>query len=254
MEITIVESALAAIASTYGVEAAKISMEQIKSWFSKASHSIDASARIDNRKIEELADSILKTGTPDFDAEITRRNLARWFEVPQEEFTMTPRSQLEPEVLIRHIYLENMFKKWLTDWGYETYVGEDLEGKESIDFTPDVYGKLITLHGQFEVCVNFICDNPPSQYRVRALLETLEAYASEASEFKWGDIYILATPFQFGRGTSASIRLQSTEEKYTVVKLEGDDLYELRNARDNRARQIQLMEHVEKSACGGPER
>ena len=112
MEITIIESALAALASTFGNEAAKISIDQIKSWFSKASHSIDTSSHIDNKKIEQLADSMLKSGVPNFDAEITRRNLARWFEIPQEEFTMTPKSQLEPEVLIRHIYLESLlFRK-----------------------------------------------------------------------------------------------------------------------------------------------
>jgi len=199
-----------------------------------------------------LARDVLSKDCPAIDAEFKRKNLARWFEIPPEEFTRTPPSQLEPEVLIRHLYLEDMFKKWLEDWGYETFVGEDLEGKESIDFTPDVYGRLKTLHGDFEVCINFVCDDPPSQYRVRALMETLEAYASENSEFKWGDIYIVATPFQFGRGTSASIRLQGKEEKYTVLKLEGDDISQLRG-RSSELRLMRLMEDVEKAKALGPQ-
>ena len=132
---------------------------------------------MDGAEIEALANSVLRDGTPILDAEVTRKNLARWFEVPQEEFSMTPPEQLEPEVLIRHIYLENQFTSWFKEWGYDVEVGEDLEGLEGIDFTPDVYGKLTTLHGEFEICVNFVCDQPPSQYRVRALLETLEAVA-----------------------------------------------------------------------------
>lgn len=57
-------------------------------------------------------------------------------------------------------------------------VGEDLEGAEGIEYTPDVYGKLETLHGTFESAINFVCDNPPSIYRVRALLETIESYTT----------------------------------------------------------------------------
>lgn len=252
MDSELLKAAMAAIGSAFGKEAAALTSSQIRNWFSKATQSMDVAAQVDTNEIEDLAQNVLKGDTPFLDAEVTRRNLSRWFEVPQEEFAMTPTEQLEPEVMIRHIYLENLFEGWLNDWGYKVTVGEDLEGREGIDFTPDVYGILETLHGQFEVCINFVCDNPPSQYRVRAMLETLEAYATDKSDFKWGDIYILATPFQFGRGTTASIRLQSREEKYSVIKLEGDDLYELRNARDEHSRLIQLMEHAEKAKMEGP--
>ena len=254
MDNEVLKAAMAAIGSAFGQETAKLSIAQIRDWFTRAQKSVGVSSTVDATEIEKLAEAVLKTETPLLDAEVTRRNLARWFEIPQEEFAATPRAQLEPEVLIRHLFLEHAFEAWLKEWGYTVQVGEDLEGRESIDFTPDVCGKLDTLHGQFEVCVNFVCDQPPSQYRVRALLETLEAYATERSEFKWGDIYILATPFQFGRGTAASIRLQSREEKYTVVKLEGDDMYELEHSRDAHARLLQLMEHVAKAGLDGPQR
>ena len=247
MENTVIEAAMAAIGSAFGKKSAELSLDQIKLWFDRATQSVDASIKVDTNQLEKIAQTVLKSGTPILDAEVTRKNLARWFEVPQEEFSDTPTEQLEPEVLIRHLFLEDMVKKWLTDWGYTVSIGEDLEGREGIDFTPDVYGRLDTLHGKFEICINFVCDNPPSQYRVRALLETLEAYATESSEFRMGDIYVLATPFQFGRGSSSSITLQSKEEKYSVVKLEGDDIYELQNARTAQSRLIKLMERVEKA-------
>lgn len=253
MEIEILKAAMAAIGSTFGKEAAELSIDKIKDWFSKAATSVDVSSKVNTNEIEKMAQDVLKTETPVLDAEVTRRNLARWFEVPQEEFATTPIAQLEPEVLIRHLFLEDMFKKWLHGWGYKVSVGEDFEGLESIDFTPDVYGKLDTLHGKYEIFVNLVCDYPPSQYRVRALLEILEAYATELSEFKSGDIYILATPFQFGRGTAASIRLQSTQEDYIVVKLEGDDIGRLQRANDD-DRFAQLMEHVEKANVEKQER
>ena len=169
-------------------------------------------------------------------------------------FESTPVEQLNPEVLIRHIYLERTFEKWLKDWGYNVRVGEDLEGKESIDFTPDVYGVLKTFHGEFEVYINFVCSSPPSQYRVRALLETLESYATEKSKFRWNDLYILATPYQFGRGSASSIRLQSKEEDYTVVKLESEDLSNLSRIDDKDQRRRMLMEHVERAGALGPQR
>lgn len=254
LDNSLLQAAMVAIGSAFGKEAAQFSVAQVKDWFSRAAKSVDAASQIDGGQVEQLAESLLQSDSPCLDTEVTRRNLARWFEIPQEEFAATPSAQLEPEVLIRHVFLEEMFKTWMNDWGYTVEVGEDLEGLENIDFTPDVYGCLDTLHGKFEVCVNFVCDLPPSQYRVRALLETLEAYATERSDFKWGDIYILATPFQFGKGTSASIRLQSKQEKYTVIKLEGDDLYDLQHARDSRLRLLQLMEHVEKAQAEGPQR
>jgi len=252
MDSTILEAAMTAIGSAFGREAATLSVETIKQWFAKAGQSVEDFYSIDNSELETLANEVLSKDCPAIDAEFKRKNLARWFEIPQEEFARTPPSQLEPEVLIRHLYLEDMFRNWLKEWGYETFVGEDLEGRESIDFTPDVYGRLRTLHGDFEICVNFVCDDPPSQYRVRALLETLEAYATEASDFKWGDIYILATPFQFGRGTTASIRLQSKEEKYTVLKLEGDDISQLKG-RSPELRLARLTEHVDKAKAIGPQ-
>ena len=253
MENPVIEAAMSALGSAFGQRAAELTVEQVRGWFESASQSVGPAGVLDIEHIDQLADSVLRAGTPLLDAEVTRKNLARWFEVPGEEFASTPPEHLEPEILIRHIYLENTFRSWLEEWGYEVTMGEDLEGAEGIDFTPDVYGKLTTLHGYFEVCVNFVCDDPPSQYRTRALLETLEAYATEGSEFKWGDLYVLATPFTFLRGTAASIALQSREERYNVVKLEATDLWELQSARDADSRLLRLVEEVDKAQRIGPQ-
>jgi len=252
MEDKLLEAAVEAIGSAFKKDSKELSVPDVKKWFEDASGSVGVTGHVDLADVEKLTQAVLGRGTPLLDAEVPRRNLARWFEIPQEEFNAPPASQLEPVVLIRHLCLEEMFKDWFKEWGYAVEVGEDLEGLESIDFTPDVYGQLRTLHGHFEIGVNFVCDTPPSQYRVGALLDTLEAYATESSDFKWGDIYILATPFQFGKGSASRIRLQSKQEKYAVIKLEGDDIYELQCARDAEARLAQLLEHVEKARAIGP--
>ena len=128
MDATLLQAAMSAIGSAYGKKAADITTDQVKQWFEKATSSVEVSGIVDGAEIEALANSVLRDGTPILDAEVTRKNLARWFEVPQEEFSMTPPEQLEPEVLIRHIYLENQFTSWFKEWGYDVEVGEDLEG------------------------------------------------------------------------------------------------------------------------------
>jgi len=162
METALMEAAMSAIATAYGTKAADISIDQIRNWFNHATQSVETSSDVTVARIDELAETVVNSGSTVFDAEITRKNLARWFEIPFEEFGQTPAEQLEPEVLIRHLILENQFQEWLTEWGYDVVMGEDLEGKEGIDFTPDVYGRLNTLHGNFEICENFVCDQPPS--------------------------------------------------------------------------------------------
>jgi hypothetical protein len=223
-----------------------ITEQELKSWFERASEGVRLDGQIDEVDLAEAIASAQKTGFRG--TEINRKNLARWFEVPSDEFGSVRPEQLEPEVLIRHMHLENQFRQWLEEWNYEVVVGEDLEGEGDVTFTADVYGKLDTLHGKFEVCVNFICDEPPSTDRVKSLLESLEAYATSKSEFREGDLYIVATPAQrFTNQASNALTRQADEEKYTVLKLEGDDLWSLQSARDPRARFELLMEHVERS-------
>jgi hypothetical protein len=207
----------------------------------------DSDSFIDSDKIKKLAEEISTSGKYNFHSEISRRNLSRWFEIPEEEYKDTPKEQLEPEVLIRHIILENKFKKWLEDWDYEVSIGEDLEGVENIEFIPDLYARRITLHGIFEIVICFVCDNPPSIYRVRALFEAFESFAREGSDFGNKDILILVTPHTFGRSITQSISLQNQEERYTVVGLEGNDISILDSISDPGKRLLELKEHVEKA-------
>ena len=119
-----------------------------------------------------------------------------------------------------------------------------LEGAQGVEYVADVYGRLQTLHSIFEVAINLVCDNPPSIYRTRALLETIESYTARETAFAQGDVFILATPFTFGKGATASLVLQNQQEEYTVVKLESDDIYELEHARDTPGRMNELRERV----------
>ncbi len=208
----------------------------------------DSNTFIDSAEIKKIAEEISSSnGKMNFQSEITRRNLARWFEIPEEEFKDTPKEQLEPEVLIRHIILENKFKQWLEEWDYEVTIGEDMEGVENIEFIPDIYAKRVTLHGIFEIVICFVCDNPPNTWRVRALFETFESYARESSEFGATDIFLMVTPHTFGKGITQSISLQNQEEKYIVVGLEGNDLSILDSITNPLKRLLELKEHVEKA-------
>ena len=234
-----------ALAHALGRRGTPLTPDEVKGWFDKASEGVQLDGTLDEADITEILASSQKGGGRG--AEVTRKNLARWFEVPFDEFARTKPEHLEPEVLIRHIHLENQFRQWLEEWNYEVAVGEDLEGESGVEFTCDVYGRLDTLHGKFEVCINFVCDDPPSTDRVKSMLESLEAYATHKSEFKEGDLYIVATPFSFTNQANAALARQADEEKYTVVKLEGDDLWQLQSARDSQSRLELLMEHVEKS-------
>lgn len=239
-----VESVIAALTAS-GIESSATNLVQ---WIKNASQNVPGqSSEMDSEKIKKIAEDMASKGTFNIGLEISKSNLSRWFEIPEEEFLDTPKEQLEPEVLIRHIALENMFKQWFEDWNYDVVVGEDLEGLEDIEFVPDIYAKRITLHGTFEVVVCFVCDNPPSIYRTRATFETFESYARTGSEFGERDILIIATPFKFGKSITQSISLQNKEEKYTVVALEGDDIARIQKIDEPEQRIFELIEHVERA-------
>lgn len=241
---TIVNQVVAALAAS-GIQS---SAENMIEWIKHANQTVPGHGqKLDSDKIKKLAEQMAERGGFNLGLEISKSNLSRWFEVPEEEFLSTPKSQLEPEVLIRHIALENMFKSWLDDWSYEVIVGGDLEGVEDIEIVPDIYAKRITLHGIFEVVVFFVCDNPPSIYRTRALFEAFESYARDGSEFGERDILIIATPFKFGKSITQSIMLQNIEEKYTVVALEGDDIERIQSLTDPFERLNELINHVDRA-------
>jgi len=240
----IVESVIAALSAS-GIQS---STENIIQWIKNANQSVPGQQKeLDSDKVKKITEDMLKGGAFNLGMQMSKGNLARWFEVPEEEFLSTPKNQLEPEVLIRHIALENMFNNWFQEWAYDVVVGGDLEGVEDIEIIPDIYAKRITLHGTFEVVVFFVCDNPPSIYRTRALFETFESFAREGSEFGERDILIIATPFKFGKSITQSIKLQNMEERYTVVALEGNDIERLDKQFDSDFRLNELINHVDRA-------
>jgi regulator of replication initiation timing len=241
------ESSVEAIVAALAVSGIEATATTLVDWIKKASQQISGKTVYDSENIRKLAEKMSENKSLNLDLEISRRNLSRWFEIPEEEFAQTPKAQLEPEILIRHIALENIFKSWFSEWNYEIEIGEELEGLEDIEFIPDIYAKRVTLHGIFEVIVCFVCDNPPSIYRTRSLFETFESYARSGSAFGERDIFIMATPFKFGKSITQSISLQNKEEKYCVIALEGDDIARLDGFLDPDKRLMELRDFVERA-------
>ena len=65
------------------------------------------------------------------------------------------------------------------------------------------------------------------------MLENIEAFAPKGSEFGQRDIYLLVTPFKFLEQASTHVRIQSHQEDYYVVTIEGDDLQDLERIPDS---------------------
>lgn len=212
-------------------------IESLKGRFSLSSHEID-----------NLIGSVHEQQTHASSQEVTRRNLARWFEVPLEEFERTPANRLEPEILFNHLYYETLFKKWFEEWGYNVVAGEELQGSEGADFTPDLFAELATLHGNFQIAVCFVSDDPPSHYRVLAMLENLEAFTRVEKEFSERDMFLLVTPYKFLGPTDSQLRIQAQEESYFVVALEGEELHNLENASDSLSRSSRMQHFVLQAA------
>jgi hypothetical protein len=103
---------------------------------------------------------------------------------------------------------------------------------------------LKTLHGEFEICISFICDNPPDENRVFALLGKIEAYAEAKGSFSRGDIFAVASPHRFTQGALNAIGLQNEQEAYSVLGLDGGDIYVLENARSAKDRLEELQDKV----------
>lgn len=202
---------------------------------------------VDVKSIEQLTLEIANNENGNYDLEMNRKNLARWYEIQEDEFKDTKTEQLEAEVLIHHIILENKLKKWFEEWDYDVELGEELDCIDGNEFIADVYAKRVSLHGIFEVVICLVCDNPPNTWRVQGLFEIFESYARENSEFSSRDILMIVTPHKFGSSIIKSIEFQNKEEKYTVVGLEGSDLSILDNIKDSEERLKELKEHIDKA-------
>lgn len=198
----------------------------------------------DQIDVDSMAETITQTAGNVGRVAYNEETLARFLEVPVADLSAVDPSSVDMALLYDHVRLEGEFYEWLTDWGYDVELGATLIGLRGIEYVPDVYGQLNTLHGQFEICVNFVCDNPPDENRVFALLGKIEAYAEAKRSFSHGDIFCMTTPHRFAQGALNAIGLQNEQESYTVLPLEGGDIYVLENARVPKDRLKELQDKV----------
>lgn len=242
----IISSVLGSIAAVF----AKESIEALTMLLKKTVENFQQRGVMKGDEISQLAEVVKKNPPPQIQMQMNIDTLSRWFEIPRDDFERVPPDKLEPEVLIRHVYLEQLFATWLEEFGYESMVGSKMLGVEGWEFLPDVYGQMTTLHGTFQVAVNLVCDDPPSTSRVSFLCESLEAFAAKREpEFSDKDLFLLATPFKFSATAHSIILKEDKDHSYYVVKLEGSDLYRLQEAEEKEHR-LNLLQAIVKEAYG----
>ncbi len=247
MSTDLIKLAVQALADTYAEKnpAGEVTTETLGAVVEQATKSLRSRIEMQSDELSSIVSSAL-AARPSLTAgfEVSRRQVARWFEVPLDEFDQIPMNNLQPDVLFRHVWYEQKIASWFQEWGYNVEVGEELEGIEGTDFIPDVFAELSTLHGRFQVAVTLFCGSPPNTYRVLAMLENIEAFTQRGTEFGERDIYLLVTPFKFLEQASNHIRIQSHQESYYVVAVEGNDLTDLERSSGHQDRMERLQEMV----------
>lgn len=194
--------------------------------------------------VDELADKIrCATGQIGRQA-YNEETLARFLEVPVADLATVTPDNLDTNVLYDHVRLEGEFADWLGEWGYDVHTGSTLTGLGGVEYVPDVYGTLNTLHGEFEFCISFVCDRPPDEDRVFALLGKIEAYAEAKGSFSIGDVFTVVTPHRFTKGALSAITLQNMQESYSVFAIEGGDIHALEGSRTSLERLTELQDKV----------
>jgi hypothetical protein len=242
----ILELFLRAVADTHADRAqdGQPQASALRAIVDEATRSLKGRVEVPATEIDTILNATLSRPSYAAGFEYTRGQVARWYEVPLDEFDSLPMSSLRPDVLFRHIYYEDLIARWFREWGYVVEAGEELEGLDGADFMPDVYAELPTLHGTFQVAVTLFCDNPPNTWRAMGMLESIEAFAPKGSEFGEHDLYLVVTPFRFREQASTHFRIQSQEESYSVVAVEGNDLQDLEHATDPLSRRERLCDMV----------
>lgn len=194
--------------------------------------------------IDDMARRINETAGQMGQVAYNEDTLARFLEIPIADLGPLDPESLDLGVLYDHVRLERGFYEWFEEWGYEVELGAPLAGLRGIEYVPDVYGVLTTLHGQFEICISFVCDNPPDENRVYALLGKIEAYAEAKKSFSHGDIFAVTSPHRFTQEALNAIGLQNEQEDYSVLALDGGDIYVLEQARSKRDRLAEFQDKV----------
>lgn len=242
-----VQDAIASVVANFGSRAVDVGKERIKNWVENIGDTLSEKEREDVPDVDAIVESIVsrkaqKTGQTQYNTEV----LSRWLEIPEPDIANLTPDSLDASVLIQHIILEEKFKEWLTDWGYEVKLGEILRPQDAPDMecVADVYGELQTMHGAFEVAVNFVCDNPPDENRVLALTSKIGAYADARSSFSTNDVYLIVTPWDFTKTSIAAMRFQNRKRNYCVLGVDGAILYDLETAESQDGRLSELQEKV----------
>ena len=194
--------------------------------------------------VSELTEKIMSAAGQVGRAAYNEETLARFLEVPVADLTTVTPANIDTNVLYDHVRLEGEFSQWMQEWGYDAHVGSTLTGLGGVEYIPDVYGTLDTLHGAFEFCISLVCDRPPDEDRVFAVLGKIEAYAEAKGSFSFGDVFAVITPHRFTKGALNAITLQNMQEAYSVVAIEGGDIHALEGARTAAERLAELQDKV----------
>ena len=222
----VISDTVASIITNLAQRSASVTVDKVKDLIERlADRDPEVKRSLDIPKlVQQIANSDGSAG----DDAYTEENLARYLELPVRDLATLNPETIEIDVIYNHVKLEQLFGQWLSEWGYNTDIGPTLKGLEGIEYIPDVYGTLANLHDNYEVCINFVCDRPPSELRVKALLQDIEAYSERKDTFSLGDIFMIVTPSQnFTQSALTHLALQNMQEKYSIVPLDGADIGKL---------------------------
>jgi len=240
----LVLEAVIAVASTLAKRGAPIAIDKAKQIAeSIARKSPATSETVDVDKIASCIQNATKS-TQVGQVAYNEETLARLLEIPVPDLATLRPETIELGVLYDHIRLEAESKAWLEEWGYQVQTGCPLVGLRGVEYVPDVYGVLSTLHGQFEICLSLVCDSPPDEDRIFALLGKIEAYAEAKQSFSFGDIFAIVTSHRYTQGATNAMELQNEQENYSVIPLDGGDVYVLENSPSPRDRLEELQDKV----------
>ncbi len=238
-----VTDTVASVISNLAQRSASVTADKVKDLIARLAERDPEIKR--NLDLDHLVDKITSEDGGVSDDAYTEENLARIIELPVRDLTTLNPETIEIDVIYNHIKLESLFKEWLTEWRYTVEIGPTLKGLEGIEYVPDVYATLTNLHDDYEVCVNFVCDNPPSELRVKALLQDIEAYSERKETFSLGDLFLIVTPRQhFTQTALTHLNLQNMQEKYSVVSLDGADIGNLEKKAHSEGRMTALRNMI----------
>lgn len=244
---SLIQGAMASLLSNLGSKTVDISTDKIKEWLERSKKTSASTLGREIKDVDGIASAVLsqyesKVGMHQYNTDV----LARWLEIPEADFVNLTVDTFSPDVLVQHILLEQKFRLWFEEWEYKVELGETLRPADApeLECAVDVYGKLPTIHGTFEVAVNFVCDNPPDENRVIALASKIGAYADSRETFAQNDVFMIVTPWDFTPIANAVIRQQNKKRPYCVLGVDGSILHDLDSSVDKDGRLEELQEKV----------